>query len=58
LRSELVGLVDDLPFEFLRPISPRPQPTALIDLVFDVQQDLFGMIRGRALEDDGLAVAG
>jgi hypothetical protein len=58
LRSELVGLVDDLPFEFPPRIKPRPQPTALIDLVFDIQQDLFGMIRGRVLEDDGLAVAG
>jgi hypothetical protein len=58
LRSELVGLVDDLPFEFLSPIRPRPKPTALIDLVFDIQQDLFAVIRGRALQDDGLVVAG
>lgn len=58
LRSELIDLVDDLPFEFPPRIKPRPQPTALIDIVFDIQQDLFGMIRGRVLEDDGLVVAG
>jgi len=57
LRSELVGLVDDLPFEFLSPIRLRPKPTALIDLVFDIQKDLFGMIRGRALEDDSEVAA-
>ncbi len=56
LRSELIGLVDDLPFEFAPAIKPRPKPKALIDIVFDIQQDLFGMIRGRVLEDDGLAL--
>ncbi len=54
LRSELVGLVDDLPFEFSLRIKPRPKPTAVIDLVFDIQQDLFGVIRGRVFEDGGL----
>ncbi len=57
LRSELVVLVDDLPFEFPPRIRPRPRPTALINLVFDIQQDLFRMIRGEPLDDDSLAVA-
>jgi hypothetical protein len=57
LRAELVRLVDDLPFDFVKPIRPRPKPTALIDLVFDIQQDLFGMIRREPLEDDRLMVA-
>ena len=57
LRAELVRLVDDLPFEFLKPIKPRPKPTALIDLVFDIQQHLFATIRGESLEGDRLEVA-
>jgi hypothetical protein len=58
VRSELVGLIDDLPFEFVSPIRPRPRPKAMIDLVFDIQQDLFGMIRGRALQGDAPVVTG
>jgi hypothetical protein len=54
LRAELVRLVDDLPFEFVQPIRSRPKPTALIDLVFDIQQGVFGMLRGEPLEDDPL----
>lgn len=57
LRAELVLLVDDLPFEFVKPIRPRPTPTALIDLVFDIQQDLFATVSGAPLEGDSLGVA-
>ncbi len=48
LRSELVVLVGDLPFEYMAPLRQRPSPTAAIDLVFDIQQGLFPRIRATA----------
>jgi len=41
LRSELVVLAGDLPFEYVAPVRQRPSPTAAIDVVFDIQQGLF-----------------
>ena len=49
LRSELLVLVGDLPFEYTAPLRQRPSPTATIDLVFDIQQGLFPMISGTAM---------
>ena len=57
LRARLIRLVDDLPFEFVKLIRPRPTPTALIDLVFDIQQELFATIRGEPFAGDSLEVA-
>ena len=48
LRSELLVLVGDLPFEYVGPLRKRPSPTAAIDLVFDIQQELFPMISRHA----------
>ena len=57
LRSELVVLVADLPFEYVAPLSQRPSPTTAIDLVFDIQQGLFRMISGTAIDETGLEAA-
>ena len=57
LRSELVVLVGDLPFEYMAPLRQRPSPTAAIDLVFDIQQGLFPMISGTAIDETGVEVA-
>jgi|SRR5216683_5457074 len=54
LRSELVVLAGDLPFEYLAPLRQRPSPTAAIDLVFDIQQGLFPMISGTPIDETGL----
>lgn len=51
LRSELVVLVGDLPFEYMAPLRQQPSPTAAIDLVFDIQQGLFPMISGTAINE-------
>jgi len=57
LSWELVGLVSDLTFEYVAPLRQRPSPTAAIDLVFDIQQGLFPMITGSAIDEPSQEVA-
>ena len=57
LKTKLVVLVGDLPFKYVAPFTERPSPTTAIDLVFDIQQGLFRMIGGPAIDENGLEAA-
>jgi hypothetical protein len=46
LRSALMALVADLPFDYTPRIGPRPSPTAAIEVVFDIQQGIFHLMYG------------
>ena len=44
--AELAALVAELPFGYQVPIRERPSPTAVMDVVFDVQAGLLRSITG------------
>lgn len=50
--SELSALVSDLPFEYQPRIAQHPSPTAAIDVVFDIQSGLFGLMASAEFEDE------
>ena len=47
----LSALVADLPFEYAPRIGPRPKPTAVIDVVFDIQARIFNSMYGSEPSD-------
>ena len=47
----LSALVADLPFEYTPRIGPRPKPTAVIDVVFDIQARIFNSMYGSEPSD-------
>ena len=47
----LFALVADLPFEYTPRIGPRPKPTAVIDVVFDIQARIFNSMYGSEPSD-------
>jgi hypothetical protein len=57
LRVALTGLIGDLPFEYTLRLGPRANPTAVIDVVFDIQARLFPLMFGTGSDGDLLEVA-
>jgi hypothetical protein len=49
--AALAALVADLPFEYVPRIGPRPKPTAVIEVVFDIQARIFNSIYGSEPSD-------
>src|SRR5438132_10663820 len=47
----LSALVADLPFDYTPRIGPRPKPTAVIDVVFDIQARIFNSMYGSEPSD-------
>ena len=57
LRSDLVTLVADLPFDYTPPIKPRPSPAAAIDVVFGIQEGIFRLMFEPLTDAEPLEVA-
>jgi hypothetical protein len=49
--AALSALVADLPFEYTPRIGPRAKPTAVIDVVFDIQARIFNSMYGSEPSD-------
>jgi hypothetical protein len=52
LRSDLMALIANLPFEVPPSMRPNPSPTAAIDMLFDIQESLFRTMRGTEVETE------
>ena len=52
LRFDLIALVANVPFEFTASIGLRPSPTTAIDMVFDIQEGLFRLMRGTEVDTE------
>ncbi len=49
--AALAALVADLPFEYTARIGPGAKPTAVIDVVFDIQARIFNSMSGSEPSD-------
>jgi hypothetical protein len=52
LRSDLMALIANLPFEFAPSMRPHPSPTTAIDMLFDIQENLFRAMRGTEVDTE------
>jgi Ohr subfamily peroxiredoxin len=52
LRSDLMALIANLPFEFPPSMRPNPSPTAAIDMLFDIQERLFRTMGGPEVDTE------
>jgi hypothetical protein len=50
--AALSALVADLPFDYTPRIGPRAKPTAVIDVVFDIQAAIFNRMYGTEPTDE------